>query len=246
MNKQEIKYIKSLHQKKYRKREGKFLVEGEKDVLEVLQSDFEIDKLFYTEKFETHQHLFSKLKEHQLVKTKAKDLAAAGTFVTNKMALAVVKSKTAQAIPEVQDLVLALDAVRDPGNMGTIMRIADWYGIYHIICSPDTADWQNPKVISASKGSFTRVKVHYTDLKEYLDELPPQITIAGALLKGENIHKADLILPSIVVMGNESTGISDALIPSIKRKLTIPSFGKAESLNVGIATAIMCDAFRRV
>jgi len=245
VNKQEIKYIKSLHQKKYRKREEKFLVEGEKDVLEVLQSSFEIDKLFYTEKFEVHQHLFNKLEGHQQIKTKAKDLASAGTFVTNEMALAVVKSKSSQSLPEVENLVLALDAVRDPGNMGTIMRVADWYGVQHIVCSLDTADWQNPKVISASKGSFTRVAVHYTNLVEYLADLPAHITIAGALLEGENIHKTELSLPTIVVMGNESVGISEQLMPLIKKKLTIPSFGKAESLNVGIATAIMCDAFRR-
>jgi len=126
-----------------------------------------------------------------------------------------------------------------------IMRVADWYGVQHIVCSLDTADWQNPKVISASKGSFTRVAVHYTNLVEYLADLPAHITIAGALLEGENIHKTELSLPTIVVMGNESVGISEQLMPLIKKKLTIPSFGKAESLNVGIATAIMCDAFRR-
>jgi len=246
VTKQDIKYIRALHQKKFRQQENKFLVEGEKDVLELLASDFEIDQLFFTDKFTKHQALFSNLQPSQLIEATEKQITSAGTFKTNEFAIALVKNRPSnQKAVSIQDLAIALDAVRDPGNMGTIIRIADWYGVKDIYCSMDTAEWQNPKVISASKGSFTRVNIHYLDLAEFLEKQSENVEVVGAFMQGENLYKASLNLPAILVMGNESQGISHALSGKIKNRLTIPSFGKAESLNVGIATAIFCDAFRR-
>ena len=247
MTNQNIKYIRSLHQKKYRAQENKFLVEGEKDVLEVLASDFEIDQLFFTEKFVKHQAQFSSLQPSQLIESSAKQLTSAGTFKTNDAAIAIVNNKpSSQELRPITDLAIALDAVRDPGNLGTIIRIADWYGIKDIFCSTDTAEWQNPKVISASKGSFTRVNIHYVDLAEFLEIQNKKLEIFGAFMHGENLHQTSLALPAILVMGNESQGIGQTVSEKIKNRLTIPSFGQAESLNVGIATAIFCDAFRRI
>ncbi|MBT31248.1 MAG: RNA methyltransferase [Thalassobius sp.] len=245
MNKNKIKFIKSLNQKKYRKKEGLFIVEGEKDVLEVLRSDFEIHSLCYTDKFAPHLEELPDFPNNVLDHTTAKELAKAGSFVTNDSALAIVKDKPEQEAPLPKSLTLILEDVRDPGNLGTIMRIADWYQVTDIICSTKTAEWQNPKVISASKGSFTRVNLYYTDICEYLNKLPKETMIIGTFMYGKSIHEIPFQQPSVVVMGNESAGISDEVSELIKTRVTIPRYGHAESLNVGVATAIVCDNFRR-
>ena len=245
MNKNKIKFIKSLNQKKYRKKEGLFLVEGEKDVLEVLRSDFEIHSLCFTEKFQPYLEEFPSISEKILEETNAKELAKAGSFVTNDTVLAVVKDKPEDDIPLPSDLTLVLEDIRDPGNLGTIMRIADWYQVSNIICSTKSAEWQNPKVISASKGSFTRVSLYYTDLYDYLSTVSNEVIIIGTFMYGKSIHEIPLQKPSVFVMGNESAGISNEVAELIKTRVTIPRYGLAESLNVGVATAIVCDNFRR-
>lgn len=240
-----LKLIKSLHLKKYRKAEQLFFVEGEKAVLELLASDWQVSALFATEHF---------LQQHGAIATKASlvqqcssdELVKAGTFSSNDAALAVVKMPAQHAFTAPADAwVLVLDQVNDPGNLGTIIRVADWYGIKHILCSADTADCYNPKVIAAAKGSFLRVQLHYQSLTELLTA--STLPVYGTYLGGESVHSIKLSQRGgFIVLGNEANGISQQLEPAISRKITIPAFGQAESLNVGIAAAVICDNLLRL
>lgn len=239
------KLIKSLHLKKYRKTEQLFFVEGEKAVLEVLASDWTVRALFATENFIAQQP--NAIKTAQLLQACSSDeLVKNGTFSSNDAALAVVEMPQWPAFSAKADSwTLVLDNVNDPGNLGTIIRIADWYGIKHIVCSPDTADCFNPKVIAAAKGSFLRVQLHYLPLAEVLADA--SMPVYGAYLGGENVHQ--LQLPNIggyIVLGNEANGISAITGEWVNRKITIPAFGAAESLNVGIAAAVICDNLLRL
>lgn len=244
LSKRLIKYFKSLQLKKYRLQERKFLVEGAKGVSEVLQSGLKVSNLLGTATFLAA--LDDNLKEvaEEVIECKELDLAQVGTFKTNNAGIAIVEMPDEQQIVvPINSLCLALDDVRDPGNLGTIIRIADWYGIEHIFCSPETADVYNPKVISATMGSFTRVSVHYTDLKVALSNI--SVPVYGALLEGKSIYKTALQQKGVVLMGNESAGISNDLIPLITDALHIPGRGGAESLNVSVATAVILDNFFR-
>lgn len=175
------------------------------------------------------------------------DLEGLGSFQTNDSCLAVAKCKENVFLKADEgELVLVLDDIRDPGNLGTIIRVADWYGVYKIICSQETTDLYNPKVIAASKGSFCRVQLFYTDLADYLSQHTAGKMVAGAFLGGESLY--DFRLPAaggFVVMGNESNGVGEQVAGLVTSKITIPRIGQAESLNVGIATAVMLDNLRR-
>jgi len=239
------KLIRSLQQKKYRKTEQLFFVEGEKSVLELLHSAWKVRAVFGTEQFLQHHHglcskanLVQQCTEHELVQV--------GTFSSNNAALAVVEIPLAMPFKEQQgEWVLVLDQINDPGNLGTIIRVADWYGIRHILCSPDTVDLYNPKVIAAAKGSFLRVQMFYQELLPVLEQ--STMPVYGAYLEGESVHQLKLSKAGgYLVMGNEANGISPALKPVISQPVTIPSFSDTESLNVGIATAILCDNFKRL
>ncbi|MCH7396861.1 RNA methyltransferase [Belliella sp. DSM 107340] len=245
LSKNTLKFIKSLQQKKFRKQENAFFVEGSKNVTELLDSDFQVTHLLYTEKFaeENRQAVSAFRGEAYLVTQKV--LESAGSFQTNDSALAVAKIKQNTMPIELDlSLVLALDDVRDPGNLGTIIRIADWYGIKYVICSEESADCYNPKVLNSSMGSFSRVNVLYTDLYQFLEK--SKLPVYGAFLEGENIYKAKLPAAAVILMGNESNGISEKIGSLVNHKITIPRFGLAESLNVAIATAIICDNFKRL
>ncbi|WP_372625433.1 TrmH family RNA methyltransferase [Arsukibacterium sp.] len=238
------KLIKSLHLKKYRKAEQLFFVEGEKAVLEVLASGWPIRALFATQAF-AQQH--PQAVNAALMQTCSSDeLVKVGTFSSNDAALAVVEIPhwpLFSASPASWTLVL--DNINDPGNLGTIIRIADWYGIKHILCSPDTADCYNPKVIAAAKGSFLRVQLHYLPLAEALAHA--NMPVYGAYLGGDNVHQLKLeTAGGYIVLGNEANGISSDVGQHVSRKITIPAFGDAESLNVGIAAAVICDNLRRL
>lgn len=239
------KLIKSLHLKKHRKAEQLFFVEGEKAVLELLQSDWPVVALFATDSF-LNQHTALCQRAALLQNCSAAELEKVGSFSSNDSALAVVKIPQWHFTPPAPtDWVLVLDSINDPGNLGTIIRIADWYGIRHILCSEDTADTFNPKVIAAAKGSFLRVQLHYQPLLPLLQAA--NRPVYGAYLGGESVHQ--LRLPQsggYIVLGNEANGISDAVGRHVSRKITIPAFGQAESLNVGIACAIICDNLRRL
>ncbi|MEE2023075.1 TrmH family RNA methyltransferase [Alkalimonas mucilaginosa] len=239
------KQIKSLHLKKNRKAEQQFIVEGEKAVLEVLASGWRVPALFATEGF-LQQHPEAIQTALQVHTCSSEDLVKVGTFTSNDAALALVSMPqwpSFQATPEQWTLVL--DNINDPGNLGTIIRIADWYGIQHILCSANTADCYNPKVVAAAKGSFLRVQLHYLALPEVLAN--SHLPVYGAYLGGENIHQLSLTKPGgFIVLGNEANGISKEVGQCISRKITIPAFGDAESLNVGIAAAIICDNLQRL
>ncbi len=245
ISKKTVKLIKSLHLKKFRKQNGLFLVEGAKVVLEVLNSSYSIETLFATEDF--LQHHFSlinlRLKDGQVETVSEHILAETGTLQTNNAALALVKIQENVPLFVKNEYALALDDVRDPGNLGTILRIADWYGIRKIICSPETAELYNPKVISASMGSFVRVQVYYTNLPTFFQQT--SLPVFGAVLEGENIHQLHFPAEGILLLGNESHGIHENLYPLLHQKISIPKFGSAESLNVAIAAAVICDNLRR-
>ena len=243
LSKRLIKYFKSLQLKKYRRQERQFLVEGAKGVTEVLQSDMEVTHLLLTAAFQEQIAGQYELKG-EVIEVTEKDLIMAGTFQSNNAGMAVVNMPEEEAVTvKPNQLVLALDDVRDPGNLGTIIRIADWYGITQIICSPECADVYNPKVINASMGSFTRVKVAYENLESFLKA--SNLPIYGALLEGDNIYRSPLKLTGILLMGNESKGIRPELSQYITQAVHIPRRGGAESLNVSVATAVILDNFFR-
>jgi TrmH family RNA methyltransferase len=174
------------------------------------------------------------------------ELAKSGTLQSNNAAIAVAKMKENNLIiAENNEIVLVLDEIRDPGNLGTIIRIADWYGIKKIVCSETTVELYNPKVIAASMGSFTRISFFRTDLENYLGQQPKETQILGAFLDGKNIQNEKFTSGGYIVMGSESHGISTLLEQFITQKVTIPSYGSAESLNVGVATAVILDNLLR-
>ena len=250
LSKNQLKYIQSLHQKKYRQQHGAFLVEGAKSVQEVLQSDFQTELVVATEVFyKENVHLTDHQRTPVEIASVA-DLERAGTLESNKAALAVVRTKENRPLLAGPDeIALILDDIRDPGNLGTILRIADWYGVRKVLCSETTADVYNPKVISASKGSFTRVAWWYGDIVQFLtglvNESVSRPTVYGAFLDGEDAHTLPFSRSGYLVMGNESNGIQPETEPFITQRVTIPRYGDAESLNVGIATAVLLDNWRR-
>ncbi|WP_435236809.1 TrmH family RNA methyltransferase [Psychromonas sp. PT13] len=246
ISKNQLKLIHSLEQKKQRKKTGLFLVQGEKNVAELFNSDFVIKHIFATAAYINKNSTLLRDKGviNLIIEATDDELKKAGTLVSNNSVLAIVECKTTE-LPVIRgnELILVLDQVGDPGNLGTIIRVADWYGIEHIVCSPDCADFYNPKVIAASMGSFARVNISHADLTAYLSmQTKP---IYGAFLAGQDIHQAELANSAFIVMGSESHGISANVEKLITDKITIPSFGQAESLNVAMATGIILDNFKR-
>ena len=243
------KYIQSLHQKKYRQQHGAFLVEGAKSVQEVLNSDFTIEMLVATEAFCKENSVTTDHQRLPIEIVPATELERIGTLESNNAALAVVRTKENRPfVTRTDEFILVLDDIRDPGNLGTILRIADWYGIQKLICSETTADVYNSKVISASKGSFTRVHWWYGDLVEFFTQTvrsDKSVVVYGAFLDGDDVHQTTFQSGGYLVMGNESTGIRPEIASFITQKITIPRYGSAESLNVGIATAVILDNWKR-
>jgi RNA methyltransferase, TrmH family len=245
ITKNQIKYINSLLQKKFRVEHQSFIIEGAKSVLELLKSDFEIELLFVTDDFYKENESLLRVLSQKPEIVQADDLEKAGSFTSNNAALAIAKTKiNLELLIDEHEFVLILDDIRDPGNLGTIIRIADWYGITKIICSNSTVDFYNPKVINATMGSFTRINLYFTDLEEFIKN--QHVNIYGTLLDGENIHQTIFSQSGFIIIGNEANGISESIEKLITHKITIPRFGGAESLNAGIATAIVLDnVFRR-
>ena len=241
-----LKLVKSLQVKKYRQLHQSFLVEGAKSVLELIDSAYEVRAVFATEAF-LCQHIRTRpgisFEYHAAT---GDELSRLGSFQTNNAAVAVaVPLPNAPLAVGTTGYALALDGIQDPGNVGTILRIADWYGITRVICSEDTADVYNPKVISASMGSFTRVRTYYCDLPGYLHGHAGTPCL-GAFLEGDDVHRFAFPPSGILVMGNESKGVRPEVEALVTHKVHIPRYGGAESLNVGIATAVILDNVRRV
>jgi RNA methyltransferase, TrmH family len=241
ISKQQQKYVQSLHNKKYRNEFKKFLVEGEKGILELVGSDFEIEKIYCTEDLSTK--LLSIKPNISIELAKENEIEQISTLRTNKGGVAIVNQKTGKLSYNTEKLTLVLDDIKDPGNLGTIIRLADWYGVSDIICSPETVEFYNPKVIMATMGSFSRVNCHYISLVEYFKN--NTLPVYGAFLEGKNVHIANKTLPGILVIGSESHGIGAEVETYISQKLTIPRLGHAESLNAGVATGILLDNFFR-
>ncbi len=234
------KTIRSLREKKYRENTKRFLVEGEKNVLELLKSDFKIEYVCATKEFKKKYNL--ELENINVNTVDASELVSYGTLEMNQSALAVVFQKPIEKINLDEGITLVLDDIRDPGNLGTIIRIADWYGIKNIVCSLNTTDWMNPKTINGTMGSFTRVNISYTDLPSFLQK--QKFTKIGTFMNGDSVHTFSFPKKGILVIGSESHGISKEVAKQITVKVTIPSFGKAESLNAGVATGIVLDRWK--
>ncbi|TDE16503.1 RNA methyltransferase [Dyadobacter psychrotolerans] len=247
LSKNRIKYINSLKIKKYRQLSQAFIVEGTKSVLELLDSDFTVEFVLATTEFQQKYSTISSQHKTLFETVTLQELQGLGSFQTNDSCLAVAKTKQNDFLcAENNEYVLVLDDVSDPGNLGTIIRIADWYGIKKIICSETTTDLYNPKVIAASKGSFTRVDLFYTCLPVYLAENAKSAMVGGAFLGGESLYDFSFSSKGgYIVMGNESNGVGAEVEAFVTHRITIPRFGEAESLNVGIATAVILDNMRR-
>jgi len=235
------KELISLKQKKYRQRYGQFLVEGEKSVMELCKSDYNIDVILVT------SALFPKFKNEliafNVLIINEKDMQSISNLETSPGIIAVsnFKETDTQQWTGKQKFTLMLDGISDPGNLGTIIRIADWYGIETILCSPDCVDLYNPKTIASSMGSFTRVNVIYTELEKLLNE--KKVNSFACVMQGKSIQDFKNIKEGIIIIGNEARGISPALIKMTDNQVTIPRVGKAESLNAAIATALVCHKF---
>jgi TrmH family RNA methyltransferase len=238
------KSINELKDKKNRQVLGLFAVEGTKVVDELIGSKITVKTLFATDTW-LQEHKSLNIGSAELIEVTEKQLAQISFLKSPQQVLAVCKiPKSSYTISTIADqFCIVLDTIQDPGNLGTIIRIADWYGIQHVICSPSCADVYNPKVIQATMGSFLRVIIHYTELEPFLKQQHNQII--GALMVGENLHQSVLPQKGLLLIGNEGSGISENLLPFITKPITIPKFGGAESLNAGIATAIICDAWSR-
>lgn len=240
LSKAKTKLIKSLQVKKYRKQEQSFLVEGRKGVEELLKSDFTVTTVCGTRAF-IDSHDLGKI---EVIEATAAELQAAGSVETNDSVLAIARMKdNIRPATGSNEYALVLDDIRDPGNLGTIIRTADWYGVRHIIASEETADFYNPKVIRSTMGSFCRVNVFYTSLEEYLSKA--NVTVYGAFLGGANVHQLKFAPGGLIVVGNESNGISADVGKFVTQKITIPKYGQAESLNASMATGIILDNLRR-
>ncbi len=245
LSKNKIKYIRSLKEKKYRFEYGTFVAEGNKLVNDLLPY-MTCQLLVATSEF---LKMTDVTDAEEVIEVSESQLSQISFLRNPQQVLAVFYQSTNDLTPDFQkELVLALDGIQDPGNLGTIVRLADWYGINHIYCSLDTADLYNPKVVQATMGALARVNVHYVDLPSFLGT-NKQIPIYGTLLNGGNIYQKEITQNGILVMGNEGNGISPEIENLITEKLYIPNYPvgspTSESLNVAIATAIVCAEFRR-
>ena len=246
ISKNKIKYIRSLELKKNRNKEGKFVAEGFKVVDDLLALQ-PADLIVATQEWLHGKHFAD---QTEVIEVTEEELKKVSFLQHPQQVLAVFKQATSGDYSiNTSELSLALDGVQDPGNLGTIIRIADWFGITHIYCSQDTADVYNPKVVQATMGSIARVKVEYGNLLALVESLPADVPVYGTLLDGDNIYQQPLENRGLIVMGNEGKGISPALAKKVNRRLLIPNFPEgratADSLNVAIATAITCSEFRR-
>lgn len=244
LSKSEISFIKSLQQKKVRKEQGLFVVEGLKSVIEFSESDFSIHSIYAT------SAMLSKLgkisSKTKLLEVKADEFAKISGLTSPQEVLALVR------IPEKQNVgpldvakkfSLLLDGIQDPGNLGTIIRTADWFGINQVICSNDTVEAYNPKVVQASMGSLARIPVFYTDLEALLEK--SKIASFAATLHGASIFETNFGNEGLLILGNEGNGIRPEILKKASNNVTIPLFGAAESLNVAVSAGIFCAELRR-
>lgn len=239
ISKNQIKIIKSLSQKKYRIQHQLFIAEGVKVVNELLHSSFELESIFATDDF-VYEHF-----EDKLTQISESDLKKISSLKTPNKVLALFKIPIKKTT-EQNGLIVVLDGINDPGNLGTIIRLCDWFGISQLVCSEETVDCFNPKVVQASMGSLTRISIEYLALESYLTQTKLPIFLADMI--GENVYQTNLPKEAILLMGNEANGISLAVKKYANQVISIPRFGEiqqTESLNVATATAILLSEFKR-
>jgi TrmH family RNA methyltransferase len=244
ISKQQLSFVRSLQQKKYRQMYGKFLVEGDKLVRELLASPFKIQAIYKTACWNGDV----KRGKIEVIEVTEEDLRKISTHDNPNQVLAVAEIPVQNAaLPTSKlsnSLYLACDNLSDPGNAGTIIRTADWFGVQHIFFSENSVDVFNPKVVSAAKGSLFRVACHYVDLK-MLFANNKHLPVYGTFMHGESIYKTRLDKNAIILIGNEANGIGEELAPFISHRISIPNFGKAESLNAAVAAGVVLGEFRR-
>ncbi len=244
LSKSEISFIKSLQQKKYRKEHHLFVVEGAKSVLEFLASDFSVHSIYATSAMLPKLGKISP--SIKLLEIKADDLTKISGLNTPQEALALVHMPKEQAFNHnslQHTFTLLLDGLQDPGNLGTIIRTADWFGIKQIVCSTDTVEAYNPKVVQASMGSLARMNIVYTDLTAVLEGTT--VPSFAAMLNGKSIYETDFGSQGLLILGNEGNGIRPEILEKVSNRVTIPLFGGAESLNVAVSAGIFCAEVRR-
>lgn len=229
------KYVNSLKQKKYRNQHQTFVVEGEKMVDELILSEFEIELLFVVKG--------APINYSSAIELSVDEMKSISSLATPSNYLAVARQKTTTEKLHLKGLTLALDNIKDPGNLGTIIRIADWFGVSQIVCSNECVDVFNPKVIQATMGSIFRINIVYTELNKFFID-NKGLPVYGALLEGENVYEKGFDTKNaILLMGSESFGINPALLPFVTNNIMIPKFGEAESLNVAVATGVLCSLY---
>jgi TrmH family RNA methyltransferase len=238
LSKNDIKGITRLKQKKYRQADGVFVVEGIKTIHEFLNSSYQLKQLYTTSSFNLSEAEETIISDSDLKKI---------SFLSNPNTALAVFYNVEDSLGVATDFILALDEVNDPGNLGTIIRLCDWFGIKKLVCSENTVDCYNPKVIQATMGSLTRVEVTYCNLPQFLKET--SLPVFGAFMDGENVYKTALPKQAVLVMGNEANGISKAVEDVVTNRTSIPRFGDlkaTESLNVATATSILLSEFFRL
>jgi len=239
LSKSQLKLINSLQQKKYRTKHGLFIAEGTKVVNEFLNSNLELEHLFFVDGF-GYEGI------EKVTQISEVDLKKVSTLKTPNNVLALFKIPGEDTLIN-DGFILVLDEINDPGNLGTIIRLCDWFGVDQLVCSNNTVDCYNSKVVQASMGSLTRLSISYTDLLPYLKNTP--LPKFATLMDGENVYQSNLPKEAILVMGNEANGISESLLNELNTTISIPQFGKTqetESLNVATATAILLSEFKRL
>lgn len=238
LSKNEIKYIQSLCHKKHRQAEGLFIAEGPKVVTELLESDYRVRDVYAVKEW------ISANPGVQAKEITPETLEKISALQAPNQVLAVAEQRIHTGEPEPETgITLALDGIRDPGNMGTIIRIADWFGISQIVAGEDTVELYNPKVIQATMGSFMRVRIWYKPLASFLTD--SKVPVYGALLNGTAVYEQPPVANGILVIGNESKGIREDVLPLVQHALTIPRIGGAESLNAAVATGILLSHLTR-
>jgi TrmH family RNA methyltransferase len=241
LSKAQIKYIQSLQHKKNRQKSSQYVAEGGKIVQELLQADMPVKRLFATADWlEQHASLLDRLPADAVTTVDEPALKQLSSLTTPNKALALVDMPpAADPLPAAGTVALALDAIQDPGNMGTLIRIADWFGIPQVICSPDCVDVYNPKTIQATMGSMVRVRIAECDIKELLRQT--SVPSYAATLHGKNITGFSSLKEGIILIGNEGRGLPEDITAMATHRITIPRLGGAESLNAAVAAGIICS-----
>lgn len=254
LSKNKIKFINSIKKKKYREIHKCFFAEGEKIVDELIHSNVQITDLYATADWiNTNQRQIKSIQNIEVCEVTEDELCKISSLTTPNKVFAIAKQQDyIYNIEEIRnELCLFLEDINDPGNLGTIIRIADWFGIKNVFCSKESVDVYNPKVVQATMGAIYRIKVHYVDSEEFISKLKEleNFNIYGTFLEGNNIYQENLSKNGLIIMGSESHGISKEISKLINQKLFIPNYPlgsvTSESLNISVATAIVCSEFRR-